>query len=478
MPAVDNSPQATPEKLQLPTIRPRLRMQRHIVKWMMGTSVLSVLVCLVIINLFARVTLHDKLRIDGDMLIEMVSASLSDRAIGQPPHISPVIVESLRRHPNVAFLCLTDRGGRILYTGVFKPKLWQAFQRQEREAFAEGRLEVPLPDMVKLDPSLVVQTRHVRASARAAALRSSGATAEDLEGVVLLGLHDLDIDAALWQVQTAQLLIVAVVAMLCFPISRGVVRKWAGPLRELLLATQRLARGVPPMPVAITTNDELGFLSAAFNDMAGRLVASRNELIAANAMLEKRIQERTRDLQEAVQQLERVASTDPLTGLANRRACSTSLEEMFRRSVRDQSNLACVMIDLDGFKLVNDKLGHDTGDRVLTLVASVLTESCRRTDVIGRLGGDEFIVLMPNVDEETARQIGDRVLAHFKEQVSSVIADSALADGITMSAGLASIERCRPETPSELLSQADAALYRAKDSGRACLRIHEESKVA
>lgn len=462
-----------PPTPELPAVRPRLSMQRSIVKWMMGVATLSVLVCLVIFNLFVRVHLAKAHRQDGAMLGEVVAASLSGHMLEQWRDMNAALIDSLRRHPKVAFVCLTDVEGQIKYTGVFKPEPWYAFQKRERKAFAAGQLDISRSVTVDLGPGLIVRTQHVRPPGWARGIRPSGATEQDLEGAIVLGLFDSDLAGALWRVQSAQLLTILVVAIVCFPISRSLVRKWSTPLRELLRATERLAAGRPPKPVAIVTNDEMGFLSSAFNDMAARLIAGRKDLIAANTSLEKKVQDRTRDLQLAVRQLEEMASTDPLTGLTNRRAFNEALTQMFRQSVVKRNDLACVMIDLDGFKRINDTLGHETGDRLLTLVARVLKENCRRTDVVGRLGGDEFIVLMPGADEATATQVGDRILASFNEEAAELIQDPELADRLTMSAGIAFRLRSDPESPAELMSQADMALYQAKGSGKACLRFYE-----
>lgn len=180
-------------------------------------------------------------------------------------------------------------------------------------------------------------------------------------------------------------------------------------------------------------------------------------------------------LEEAVRQLETVAATDPLTGLANRRAFESALERSFAEAQRHRQDLALLMIDLDGFKGLNDSLGHRQGDAMLQLAARVLEANCRRSDVAARYGGDEFIVLLPQTDEPESAAVAGRIAEEFAARVAAALADNGFAGRLTMSMGLSTVRVGRPVHPEQLLEQADHALYCAKQGGKKQLMIYRPS---
>ena len=160
--------------------------------------------------------------------------------------------------------------------------------------------------------------------------------------------------------------------------------------------------------------------------------------------------------------------TDPLTGARNRRALDEVLETMFAMKVRYDQPFSVALFDIDYFKKVNDEHGHLCGDRVLRAVAGLIADTARTTDVVVRYGGEEFIVLMPQTDLEAARLIGNRL----REQVES----NAFGEvRVTVSAGIA--EAKHGEDAQSLLSRTDKALYRAKDAGRNCVCVDEETET-
>jgi diguanylate cyclase (GGDEF)-like protein len=179
---------------------------------------------------------------------------------------------------------------------------------------------------------------------------------------------------------------------------------------------------------------------------------------------------KNQQLEEAVTKLEMLASTDPLTNLANRRTIELALERTFAEATRYGTDLSCLMIDLDGFKQLNDSLGHQAGDRLLQLTAKVLEANCRRSDVAGRYGGDEFVVLLPRTGPDTAQQVAGRIQQEFRSAVrASVPQDHPCG----MSMGLACVSFSQPTCADQLVALADAALYRAKQSGKSRLFTHE-----
>src|SRR6185436_6180964 len=107
--------------------------------------------------------------------------------------------------------------------------------------------------------------------------------------------------------------------------------------------------------------------------------------------------------------LEQMAATDPLTGLYNRRHFARVLEQLFAEAQRYDKDLACVMIDLDGYKQLNDTYGHQIGDQLLTMAGKVITANMRRMDIAARYGGDEFVLLLPQAGVEEANNAATRI---------------------------------------------------------------------
>ena len=168
---------------------------------------------------------------------------------------------------------------------------------------------------------------------------------------------------------------------------------------------------------------------------------------------------RTKDLQyELVAQgarLEALLREDALTGVWNRRAILTALSGMVSAARRHGRPLSIAVLDLDRFKEINDTYGHARGDAVLVAAARVLRERLRVEDLLGRIGGEEFAVLLPDTDADAAARVGEKLRAE--------IAGAPAPAPITVSVGVATWDG---ETAEELLQRADAALYAAKDAGR------------
>lgn len=161
-----------------------------------------------------------------------------------------------------------------------------------------------------------------------------------------------------------------------------------------------------------------------------------------------------------VEELHSAATTDQLTGLYNRRALEERLRAELQRASRHALHTTIVLIDIDYFKLVNDNLGHLEGDRLLVLLAKIFSKQSRNLDIVGRLGGDEFLVILPMTNGEEAQIYVKRVL----DTLRRLPEDYPEFGPQTISLGLAVAPR-HGSTPSALLRAADAALYRAKRTG-------------
>lgn len=180
----------------------------------------------------------------------------------------------------------------------------------------------------------------------------------------------------------------------------------------------------------------------------------RVSLYEANQRLEARVAERT-------QELEKLATSDPLTSVSNRRELMDRLANEMQRVERYQHPLSVLMIDLDHFKAVNDTHGHQAGDRVLIALADLLRDTCRATDTIGRYGGEEFMIILPETPLEKAHTFAERLLERVRE-ISVAVNGESLS--ITCSIGVTDF--AAGETEEDFIDRADQALYSAKTLGR------------
>jgi diguanylate cyclase (GGDEF)-like protein len=166
---------------------------------------------------------------------------------------------------------------------------------------------------------------------------------------------------------------------------------------------------------------------------------------------------------------ERRAASDVLTGLPNRRAADEVFKRMAAHAGRSVSPLTAVLLDLDRFKDVNDRHGHESGDRALAMVGSIITSTIRASDFAARFGGEEFLVLLPDTDRDAALLVAEKLRSEIEH------AELIGIGSITASLGLAVIPTDASE-PEELLRKADRALYTAKEGGRN--RVHAFSQLA
>jgi diguanylate cyclase (GGDEF)-like protein/PAS domain S-box-containing protein len=171
---------------------------------------------------------------------------------------------------------------------------------------------------------------------------------------------------------------------------------------------------------------------------------------------------------EAQENLGRLADTDTLTGLMNRRAFARAVERRLHLATRNAQRGALIYIDLDNFKPINDRLGHQAGDVALQEVARLLGQLGRTSDLVARLGGDEFAMWLDSTDREGARTPVSRVL-DLKGNLIGVSAEPKKP--LTLSVGVAIYDPWRPETVDALMARADTAMYAAKRAGKGTYRF-------
>jgi len=219
-----------------------------------------------------------------------------------------------------------------------------------------------------------------------------------------------------------------------------------------------------PIVMMVDPGDEarlLRGLDMGVNDYVLRPL-DRNELLARIKTQIKR--KRHADLLRAkLDQGMEHAITDPLTGLHNRRYMESHLSTLVNQAAQSGRTLSVLVADIDFFKKVNDTYGHDAGDNVLREFATRLRRNTRGIDLACRLGGEEFVIIMPDTDLSRAMQVAERLRSCIAAETFQVNASSTLA--VTASVGVSTLER-REDTPEALFKRADTALYTAKRSGR------------
>jgi diguanylate cyclase (GGDEF)-like protein len=192
------------------------------------------------------------------------------------------------------------------------------------------------------------------------------------------------------------------------------------------------------------------------------------EIAEISAVVDELIANRTRDLTDAYRKLEHMAIHDRLTGLYNRIRLDEKLIAEIKRANRYHSLISLIMLDIDNFKAVNDDYGHLVGDKVLRQLATRINESLRETDLAGRWGGEEFVIILPETDQTQALQLAERLRERFAAEpiVLGDAADGGLphALNLTISCGVAQ-HRVGDDVDS-LFERVDRALYCAKREGR------------
>ena len=248
--------------------------------------------------------------------------------------------------------------------------------------------------------------------------------------------------------------VLVVLLYLCIATIFSIVR----PVRRLLAATNRLARGENARVVASGGIRELDTLTAAFNSMAQQLAVARDAARDAQQRLEAKVEERTRQLQELAEQ-------DPLTGIANRRQLFGALNEALERARVSGERVGVFFLDIDNFKTLNDSMGHPYGDRVLIAIARRLEAIAQDRGFAARLGGDEFTIVQQDAaDADGILAFGTSIVRAFDTPLQ--VDDREVI--VSVSVG-ASVFPDHERDAEALLRAADAALFRAKALGRSQL---------
>jgi diguanylate cyclase (GGDEF)-like protein len=212
-------------------------------------------------------------------------------------------------------------------------------------------------------------------------------------------------------------------------------------------------------------------LSAAIRSLLRRIGVAETQGEAAKleaAAIGERLEERTRRFGEDLHALQVLADRDPLTGLLNRRAFQAFAGDAMSYFRRYKRAIAVLVIDIDKFKRVNDTFGHATGDEIICSIGQAISTVARLTDKVARFGGEEFVVLLREIDEAGVTLFAERL----RVAIASAPIETARSGPIhvTVSIGLA-LANEHDRDMDDLIERADRALYRAKSAGRNCVRL-------
>ena len=282
----------------------------------------------------------------------------------------------------------------------------------------------------------------------------------------VLGYVVLEVSMAKLQRERDKLLQWGLVSIVLALLAAGAIvlyfaERVTSPISRMMDVVERIGRGDLRARLIPDAQSVLFPLEQGINQMAEKVAVNQKELQA-------RVDAATSQLLEQKHLAERDARIDSLTGLHNRRAFIERGEMELNRVGRYGTPLALIMMDLDYFKVINDTYGHDAGDRVLTVVADDLLRCMRELDFVARLGGEEFVILMPDTDIRKAEHAAERMrlsIAALRIETESSVLSCTASFGVTE----CSSEQSDLQT---MLVQADRTMYEAKTAGRNCVRVY------
>lgn len=254
------------------------------------------------------------------------------------------------------------------------------------------------------------------------------------------------------------------IAILGILLAGVIAKRVSGPIQELTKAADRIGRdnGITSLP-RLRGSAEVIHLSTSLRSLLLRIGFVERLTLEA----EEKAAEDARKFANDIASLRKLAETDPLTNLMNRRAFMNAAADAMRYYQRYNRAIATLVVDIDHFKRVNDEHGHAAGDGVIRRVSELIAQTLRETDKVARFGGEEFVVLLREVSEPEAQELAERIRL--------VIANSQIPfDGkelsVTVSIGCAATT-AHDRDVEELIERADRALYAAKAAGRNCVRV-------
>ena len=229
-------------------------------------------------------------------------------------------------------------------------------------------------------------------------------------------------------------------------------------LSHLTFAANKFAKNEYDFSLTRSQHDEIGDLEDVFADAATKITELLKTQTDLNVSLESTVLERTLELEKKNQELERLYVIDPLTGLFNRHRIDEVFLDEAKRAKRYQSTLGLIMFDIDHFKQINDQCGHLNGDKALIAISNTVKGQSRETDICGRWGGEEFVVICPNTDLAGLAKVAEKLREAIENTVIPDVGQVTASFGLSELGPNFDIER--------LVQNADEAMYAAKKQGR------------
>ncbi|HXX86302.1 MAG TPA: EAL domain-containing protein [Casimicrobiaceae bacterium] len=405
-----------------------------------------------------------RLATEGMTIITMLAeqtqhaVSTSDRALLSQ------MSESLGTNPDLAYIAVLDAQRKPMLTHAFADAVMPPLPvapttkivRTMREV--EGHRYLDLIAPIASDPPRALSSRDLPAASDAPL------------GYVRLGMNLDRSQAQLRDNLLGAVSVVAALVVVAIALTLWLQRRLVAPMRELMRAASAVGSGKLDVRVAAKSADELGLLTHTFNHMIDRLSHARAEAATYQRTLEEKVAQRTKELEVATAQAYKLAQHDILTGLPNRSLLNQRLKQIVAQATRDGQHVACLFLDFDHFKRINDTLGHDAGDQLLRSVAQRLTNAVRESDTVARLGGDEFVIILPGLDPEKATFEIMAVLGRVRESFLAAFRLGDQTPTLTCSIGI-SLYPVDAGDPDGLIKLADTAMYAAKEAGRNAYRF-------
>lgn len=293
---------------------------------------------------------------------------------------------------------------------------------------------------------------------------------QDVLGSINMHFSDKDYQQMLTESRntTIKIMITALILLLLFIILIKNEFKYLKKLTKNVLEYDPKLNNFPLDE--LSRRDEVGIINNAIVSMVKKIAMHTNELDTVNLLLEEKIKERTKELEEANTKLKTLSTTDELTKLSNRRYFEEYFHKSWELAKRNKVNISIVMCDIDWFKEVNDTYGHQAGDFVLQKIAQIMKKTLKReTDFVARYGGEEFIIVLYDTDTEVAKELCQNIQKNIKSTSFEYKGEDI--DNITMSFGVSTIIPKNNDSSEGLIRLADKALYKAKENGRDMIKL-------
>jgi len=389
------------------------------------------------------------------------------------------VLDSLGADPEVAYIEVLDMKRQVLVERRFAPGLAES----ALPALATAQFGLP-PGRVATAEVMLDGQRYIELVAPVARPNASlrvplaepseaGAVPGDATapiGVIRIGMS-LDIQRKQFREQLVGAIgVIGLLVAFAILATLLLTRRLVAPMRRLMRAARAVGSGRLDVYVPAHSSDELGLLTHTFNHMTQKLAESQSEVASYQRTLEEKVAQRTRELEVATAHAYKLAQHDILTGLPNRSLLNQRLRQILAQAQRDGTHVACLFIDFDHFKRINDTLGHDAGDQLLQAIAQRLTGAVRESDTVARLGGDEFVLILPGLDPEPAMFEVMAVLTRVRDAFEAPFRLADQTPTLRCSIGVA-LYPGDAQDGVGLIKQADTAMYAAKDAGRNAYRF-------